>query len=100
VDVARTNGNNVAIAVNRQVFVSTNALAATVGPPSGVIFTNITRDLPNKNVTRVIFDPKIPTRYTPFLVGSTAQGTSDMFPVLASEPLLGPISLPYLLEEI
>lgn len=30
VDVARTNGNNVVIGVNNQVFVSTNALAATV----------------------------------------------------------------------
>ena len=28
-----TNGNNVVIAVGNQVFVSTNALAATVGPP-------------------------------------------------------------------
>jgi photosystem II stability/assembly factor-like uncharacterized protein len=61
VDVARTNGNNVVIGVGNQVFVSTNALAATVGPPTGVIFTNITRNLPPRNVARVAFDPNDPT---------------------------------------
>ena len=29
--------------------------------PSGVIFTNITRDLPNRAVTRILFDPNDPT---------------------------------------
>jgi len=43
------------------VFLSTNALAATVGPPSGVTFANITRNLPNRAVTRVAFDPIDPT---------------------------------------
>ncbi len=61
IDVARTNGNNVVIAVGNQVFVSTNALAATVGLPSGVIFTNITRNLPSRNVARAIYDPNDPT---------------------------------------
>jgi photosystem II stability/assembly factor-like uncharacterized protein len=61
VDVAKTNGNNVVIAVSNQVFVSTNALAATVGPPSGVTFTNITRNLPTRNVMRAVFDPNDPT---------------------------------------
>lgn len=61
VDVARANGNNVVIAVGNQVFVSNNALAATVGPPSGVTFTNITRNLPSRNVARVAFDPIDPT---------------------------------------
>jgi hypothetical protein len=56
VDVARTNGNNVAIAVGKQVFVSSNALA-----PSGVTFSNITRNLPARNVARVAFDPNDPT---------------------------------------
>jgi photosystem II stability/assembly factor-like uncharacterized protein len=60
VDVARVDGNNVAIAVGSQVFVSTNALAATVGAPSGVTFTNITRNLPSRNVARVAFDPNDP----------------------------------------
>ena len=46
VDVAPTNGNNVVIGVGNRVFVSTNALAATVGPPTGVTFTDITRNLP------------------------------------------------------
>jgi hypothetical protein len=61
VDVAPTNGNNVVIAAGSQVFVSTNALAATVGPPTGVIFTNITRNLPGRNVARAVFDPVDPT---------------------------------------
>lgn len=61
VDVARTNGNNVVIGVGNQVFVSTNVLAATVGPPSGVTFTDITRNLPPRNVARVAFDPNDPT---------------------------------------
>lgn len=60
VDVARTNGNNVAIAVGNQVFVTTNALAATVGPPTGVVFTDITRNLPPRNVARIAFDPNDP----------------------------------------
>jgi hypothetical protein len=60
VDVARANGNNVVIAVNRQVFVSTNALAATVGPPSGVTFADITLNLPTRNVIRAVFDPNDP----------------------------------------
>ena len=54
-DVAAADGNNVAIAVGAQVFVSTNALAATV------TFTNITRNLPGRNVARVVFDPIDPT---------------------------------------
>jgi len=61
IDVARTNGNHVAIAVINQIFVSTNALAATVGPPTGVTFTDITRNLPFRNITRVAFDPNDPT---------------------------------------
>jgi len=62
IDVARTNGNNVVIAVGSQVFVSTNALATTVGPPSGVTFTNITLNLPTgRNVARAAFDPIDPT---------------------------------------
>ncbi len=56
VDVAQTNGNNVVVAVGGQVFVSTNALLA-----AGFTFTNITRDLPGLNVTRVAFDPTDPT---------------------------------------
>ena len=47
VDVAAANGNNVVIAVGVNVFASTNALAT-----SGVVFTNITRNLPSRNVAR------------------------------------------------
>jgi hypothetical protein len=61
VDVARTNGNCVVIGVGNRVFVSTNALAATVGPPAGVTFTDITRNLPPRTVARVAFDPNDPT---------------------------------------
>lgn len=60
VDIAPGNPNNVVAGFNGQVWVSTNAKAATVGPPSGVTFTNITRNLPNRNVTRVLFDPNDP----------------------------------------
>jgi photosystem II stability/assembly factor-like uncharacterized protein len=59
--VAPTNGNNIVVAVGTQVFVTTNALAATVGPPNGVIFTNITRNLPNRSVLRAAFDPNDPS---------------------------------------
>jgi hypothetical protein len=58
--VAPSNSNNVVVAVGGRVFVSTNALAATVGPPSGVTFTNITRNIPAR-VQRVAFDPNDPT---------------------------------------
>jgi photosystem II stability/assembly factor-like uncharacterized protein len=56
VSVAAADGNNVVIAVGARVFVSTNALAA-----SGVAFTNITRNLPGRNVPRAVFDPVDPT---------------------------------------
>ena len=61
IDVARGNPNNIVIAIDDQVFVSTNVLASTVGPPSGVTFTNIKRNLPNRFVTRVAFDPNDPS---------------------------------------
>jgi hypothetical protein len=59
--VAPSNGNNVVVANGTQVSVTTNALAATVGPPNGVTFTNITFNLPNRVVLRVAFDPNDPT---------------------------------------
>jgi hypothetical protein len=69
VDVAPTNGNNVVIAAGSQVWVSTNALASTVGPPTGVTFTNITRNLPGRNVARAVFDPVDPTVIYAVLTG-------------------------------
>lgn len=69
VDVAPASGNNVVIAAGSQVFVSTNALAATVGPPAGVTFTNITRNLPGRNVARAVFDPVDPTVIYAVLTG-------------------------------
>ena len=61
--VSPTDGNYVVHAVGRRVFLSTNALAATVGGPNGVQFADITRNLPNngRNVQRVAFDPIDPT---------------------------------------
>jgi len=77
VDVAPTNGNNVIIAVGSQVFVSTNAQAATVGPPTGVTFTNITRNLPGRNVYKAVFDPVDPTTIYAVLNGFSNGGTPE-----------------------
>jgi photosystem II stability/assembly factor-like uncharacterized protein len=61
--VAQGNANIVAVRANggNNVYLSTNALAATVGPPSGVVFTDITRNLPAGGVTQLAFDPNDPT---------------------------------------
>lgn len=59
--VAPSRGDNVVVAAGNQVFVTTNALAASVGAPAGVVFTNITRQLPTRNMQRVAFDPNDPT---------------------------------------
>ena len=61
VAVSPTNPNSVVYARGSQVFVSTNVLAATVGAPNGVQFTNISRNLPGRNVARVAFDPNDPS---------------------------------------
>jgi hypothetical protein len=61
VAVAPTNSNNVVVINGTQVSLTTNALAATVGPPNGVTFANITFNLPNRNVLRAAFDPNDPT---------------------------------------
>jgi hypothetical protein len=62
VNVAPANSQNVVVGLNNgQVWVSVNARAATVGPPSGVVFSNITRNLPSRLVMRVMFDPNDPT---------------------------------------
>jgi len=66
-DIARANPNNVVVGFSGQVWVSTNAKA-----PSGVTFTNITRDLPtttNRPVSRILFDPNDPTVIYATLVG-------------------------------
>lgn len=77
ISVASVNGNNVAIAVGGSVFVSTNALAATVGPPSGVTFANITRNLPGRNVARVAFDPADPNTLYAVLGGLNGGGSGN-----------------------
>jgi photosystem II stability/assembly factor-like uncharacterized protein len=74
VDVAAANGNNVVIAVGNQVFVSTNALLPTVGAPAGVTFTNITRNLPTRNVARAVFDPNDPTTIYSVMGGFNGAG--------------------------
>ncbi len=59
--VAPSNGNNVVVAVDTQVSVSTNALNTLVAGAPPVAFVNITRNLPNRNVLRAAFDPNDPT---------------------------------------
>jgi hypothetical protein len=79
VDVAAANGNNVVVAAGNQVFVSTNALAGTVGPPTGVTFTNITRNLPSRNVARAVFDPVDPTVIYAVLTGFDSGAGQNVF---------------------
>lgn len=76
IDVAPTNGNSVVLAVGSRVFVSTNALAATVGPPSGVTFAEI-KGLPGRNVARVAFDPVDPTTIYAVLGGLNGGGSGN-----------------------
>jgi hypothetical protein len=75
--VAPTNGNSVVVVNGTQVSVTTNALAATVGPPNGVTFTNITRNLPARNVLRAGFDPKDPTVIYAVLGGFNGGGSQN-----------------------
>ena len=79
-NVAPTNGNNVVIAAGNKVWLSTNALAATVGPPTGVTFTDITRDLPARNVARAIFDPVDPTTIYAVITGFDACDSAQRVP--------------------
>ena len=72
VDVAPANGNHVVIGAGSQVYVSTNALATTVGGPTGVTFSNITANLPGRNVARAVFDP-----IDPNLIYAVLDGFSD-----------------------
>jgi hypothetical protein len=68
INVAAANGNNVVIAVGDQVWVTTNALGAA---PT---FTNITRNLPSRNVARAKFDPSDPTIIYAVLGGLNGPG--------------------------
>jgi hypothetical protein len=79
VDVAPTNGNHVVIAAGTQVFVSTNALAATVGPPTGVTFANITANLPGRNVARAVFDPVDPNVIYAVITGFDGGSGQNVF---------------------
>lgn len=79
VDVAATNGNNVVIAAGNQVFVSTNALAATVGPPTGVTFSNISNGLPGRNVARAVFDPVDPDVIYAVVTGISGGAAQNVF---------------------
>ena len=72
VDVAPVNGNHVVIGAGSQVYVSTNALAPTVGGATGVAFTNITANLPGRNVSRAVFDPVDPN-----MIYAVLDGFSD-----------------------
>ena len=79
VDVAPTNGNHVVIAAGTQVFVSTNALAATVGLPTGVTFANITANLPGRNVARAVFDPVDPNVIYAVITGFDGGSGQNVF---------------------
>jgi hypothetical protein len=68
VKVARANSNIVVASTAFQVLVSTNALA-----PAGVAFTNITRNLPPRPISRVELDPNDPTVIFAVLSGFNAQ---------------------------
>ncbi|MFQ5668514.1 MAG: choice-of-anchor D domain-containing protein, partial [Candidatus Binatia bacterium] len=72
--VAPSNGNNVVVAAGTQVSVSTNAL----GPVAGVTFTNITRNLPNRNLLRAAFDPNDPTVIYAVLGGFNGFGAGQI----------------------
>jgi hypothetical protein len=69
VAVAPSNGNYVAVTAGSKVFVSQNALATT-----GVSFTDITRNLPGRSVTRIEFEPNDPTRLYAVLGGYAGGG--------------------------
>jgi hypothetical protein len=77
VNVSSINGNNVVVASGTQVWVSTNALATTIGPPTGVTFANITRNLPSRNVARVRFDPSDPSTIYAVLGGLNGGGSGN-----------------------
>jgi photosystem II stability/assembly factor-like uncharacterized protein len=79
VDVAPTNGNNVVIAAGNQVWISTNALAATVGAPAGVTFTNISTGLPGRNVARAVFDPVDPNTLYAVVTGFSFGAAQNVF---------------------
>jgi photosystem II stability/assembly factor-like uncharacterized protein len=70
IDVARGNSSYVVIAIDAKIYVSTNALEQA----SPVIFTDITRNLPNRFVTRVAFDPVDPSTIYAVLAGFNSSG--------------------------
>ena len=72
--MAPTNGNNVVVANGGQVFVSTNALAATVGADRRDVHQH-RRNLPGRNVLRAAFDPNDPTVIYAVLGGFDGGGT-------------------------
>lgn len=81
--VAPSNSNNVVIAIGAtsadrsRVFVCRNALAATVGAPNGVVFTDITRNLPSRTIQRAAFDPNDPTVIYAVLGGFDGAGAGQ-----------------------
>jgi hypothetical protein len=102
--VAPTNGNNVVAAVGPRVWVSTNALAAT-GPPTGVTFTDITRNLPTfltvppRNVLRVAFDPNDPTAIVAVIGGFSGRPGGHVYRTTiggtAWEDISPPLDVPF-----
>jgi photosystem II stability/assembly factor-like uncharacterized protein len=100
--VAPSRSDNVVVAAGNQVLVSTNALAATVGGPAGVFFTDITRDLPARSVQRVAFDPNDPTVVYAVLGGFDGFGPGQQGHVFRTtvggttwENISPPVNIPY-----
>jgi hypothetical protein len=99
ISVAPSRSDNVVIVVGSKVFVTTNALAATVGLPNGVVFTDITRDLPGRNVQRAAFDPNDPTVIYAVLGGFSGGLQGHVFRTTVSgtswEDISPPVDIPH-----
>jgi photosystem II stability/assembly factor-like uncharacterized protein len=96
ISVAPSQSNNVLVAVGTQVFVTTDALAAS---PT---FTNITRNLPSRSVQRAAYDPNDPTVVYAVLGGFDGFGAGQQGHVFrttvggtAWENISPPINIPY-----
>jgi photosystem II stability/assembly factor-like uncharacterized protein len=75
INVARGNSSYVVIAIDAKVYVSTNALQQDGSAPfEGVIFSDITRNLPSRFITRVAFDPADPSTIYAVFSGFNSPG--------------------------
>jgi hypothetical protein len=89
IDVAATNSDNLVVSIGAQVFVSTDALQ-----PGGLTLTNINRDLPNRFVGRVAFDPNDPATIYAVLGGFSGFPGGHVFRTSLSDTTWKDISPP------